>query len=431
MEIEFMVIKKRAGGTAKRAGGTGKRAGETPKRAGTAVGKPSGMAVKRAVKASAVKRAVKAVVPPLPGAVPAGSLDERFDRIDLKLTPPIEPMEATMTTAIPREGDLQFEPKWDGFRCVAFKDGRHIGLQSKSGQSLGRYFPELMEAFAELPAQKLVVDGEIVIIERGQLAFDNLLQRIHPAASRVAALAAKTPALFMAFDLLIDAAGRLLAERPLSERRRALEELFEDMRTRSGRGSRIRLSPASTSRADAERWMRTLAASNFDGVVAKRLDMPYRFGDRSGMLKVKRARTADCMVGGFRYARGGKGGIGSLLLGLYNDEGLLDHVGFTSSFTERERANLKALVEPFIEPPGFTGKAPGGPSRWNPEGSSEWYPLRTALVVEVGYDHFTGDRFRHGTKLLRWRPEKAPEQCTFEQVRPRGSTRALAALGLS
>jgi ATP-dependent DNA ligase len=286
-------------------------------------------------------------------------------------------------------------------------------LQSKAGQPLTRYFPEVVETLRRLGPDVFVLDGEIVVPIEGVLSFDDLLQRIHPAASRVRRLAAETPATLLAFDLLVDAEGASLVGRPLSDRRPALERFFARLAGSAG----LSLSPATRDRALAERWMHDLGAAGLDGIMAKRLDEPYRSGERSAMQKVKRLRTADCVVGGFRYAHKG-GEIGSLLLGLYDEEGRLDHVGFSSSFTREERAALRPVLEPLVEPPGFTGSAPGGPSRWANERSTEWQPLRPVLVAEVRYDHFSGDRFRHGTKFVRWRPDKEPRQCTFEQVTP-------------
>src|ERR1700676_4472425 len=215
----------------------------------------------------------------------------------------------------------------------------------------------------------------------------------------------------MCFDLLVNSEGKLLTNLPFAERRQALELFFKSLPKKG----MIRLSPASLEPQQAKQWMRTRATMGLDGIIAKRLDEPYRSGERTAMVKVKRIRTADCVVGGFRYAEKGNG-IGSLLLGLYNADGLLDHVGFTSSFKAEQREELKKTVEPLIGPPGFTGRAPGGPSRWSTKRSSEWQPLKPKLVCEVSYDHFSGGRFRHGTKFLRWRPEKRPDQCRFEQV---------------
>lgn len=257
----------------------------------------------------------------------------------LPIKPPFYPMEAQTRDEIPAGSQWQYEPKWDGFRCLAFRDGDNV---------------------------ELLLDGEIVIPIDGKLSFDDLLMRIHPAASRIKKLASETPA---TKDLAL-----------------------------------------------VKRWFK-IVGGGLDGVIAKRSDLACRSGGRTGMVKVKHLRTADCVIGGFRYASKGKM-IGSLLLGLYDKQGLLHHVGFSSSFKEAEKKDLTALVEKLIEPPGFTGQAPGGPSRWSTERSAEWHPLAQKLVAEVQYDHFTGGRFRHGTKFLRWRPDKAPKQCTLDQVRP-------------
>jgi ATP-dependent DNA ligase len=332
----------------------------------------------------------------------------------LELKAPLPPMEALSVDEIPVGDQWQYEPKWDGFRCLAFRDGQRIELQSKSGQPLARYFPELVAALLKLKARRFVLDGEIAVPLAGRLSFDELLQRIHPAASRVNKLAAEHPAMFIVFDLLLAERGGSLLELPLAERRQRLEQFAN----RFFRGhEQIRLSPAATSIATARKWFRAVGG-NLDGVIAKRLDLPYRSGERDGMQKIKKLRTADCVVGGFRYAEKRKV-VGSLLLGLYDDEGLLHHVGFTSSFKATERKPLTEKVERLIKPPGFSGRAPGGPSRWSTKRSTEWRPLAPKLVVEVEYDHFTGERFRHGTQLLRWRPDKAPRQCTLDQVKQR------------
>ena len=319
------------------------------------------------------------------------------------------PMEARIVEELPVGDQWQYEPKWDGFRCLVFRDGDTVDLQSKSGQPLGRYFPELVDAFLALPAKRFVLDGEIVIPEGKSLSFDALLQRIHPAASRVKRLSMETPSRFLAFDLLIDQKGATLTKLPLEERRKRLERFAE----RVFDSDSIVLSPATTALTSAKAWLK--GRSGTDGVMAKRRDLAYQTGERTGMVKVKRIRTADCVVGGFRYASSGKI-IGSLLLGLYDEGGLLHHVGFTSSFTGAEREAITPLVETLRGGPGFTGKAPGGPSRWSTKRSLEWEPLETKLVVEVRYDHFTGGRFRHGTKFMRWRPDKAPRQCQMSQV---------------
>jgi len=322
------------------------------------------------------------------------------------------PMEAKSVASLPEGDAWQYEPKWDGFRCLAFKDAADVHLRSKSGQPFERYFPEIVAAVAELPATRFVLDGELVIPEGDALSFDELLMRIHPAESRVRKLAHEHPARYVAFDLLVDASGRSLVDLPLAKRREALERFAERA---FAKASAFRLSPATRSRVDVERWLAT-SGDGIDGIVAKRLDAAYRSGDRTGMQKYKRVRTADCVVGGFRYGSKTRV-VGSLLLGLYDDEGLLHHVGFTSNIPREQREALTAKLEKLVLPPGFTGRAPGGPSRWSTERSGEWEPLRPSLVVEVRYDHVSGGRFRHGTAFVRWRPDKAPRQCTFEQIR--------------
>ena len=255
-----------------------------------------------------------------------------------------------------------------------------------------------------------MLDGEIVIPVDGTLSFDSLLMRIHPAASRIQKLSQSTPATFIVFDLLVDDAGAKHTDLPLEKRRKKLER-FAKRYLKANRS--IRLSPATGDVAVARKWFRLGVA--LDGVIAKRRDLPYQSGNRTGMMKIKRQRTADCVVGGFRYLSK-KPQVGSLLLGLYDDAGKLDHVGFTSSIHDKDRRALTAKLTKLIKPPGFTGNAPGGPSRWSSERSAEWKPLAPKLVVEVQFDHFTGGRFRHGTRFLRWRPDKNPRDCTFKQV---------------
>jgi ATP-dependent DNA ligase len=320
----------------------------------------------------------------------------------------LAPMEALSAEKLPTGAEWQYEPKWDGFRCLAFRDGSEIELQSKSGQPLGRYFPDVAQALGNLAGRKFVLDGELVVPVEGDLSFNELQLRLHPAASRVKMLMERHPAVYLVFDLLT---GDLPAC-PLRERRKKLEEFAEKYLADS---KAIRLSPATLELRDARRWLRTMGGG-LDGIIAKNLDAPYEAGERTGaMQKIKDLRTADCVVGGFRYASAGKV-VGSLLLGLYGEDGLLHHVGFTSSIPAAERSALTQKLEGLRKPPGFTGKSPGGPSRWSTERSGEFEPLAPKLVVEVQYDHFTGGRFRHGTKLLRWRPDKAPEQCRMSQV---------------
>ncbi len=324
-------------------------------------------------------------------------------------------MEARSVDAIPRGAEWQYEPKWDGFRCLLTRDTGSVALQSKSGEDLTRYFPELAEAALRLKATQFTLDGEIVMPHGKTFSFDDLLQRIHPAQSRIKRLSQETPALFLAFDLLATAKDRKLASQPLGKRRPALQA-FAKIQFRSQ--STFRLSPATSSFAAAKKWLAD-AGGGFDGVIAKRLDLPYQSGNRYGMQKVKNFRSADCVIGGFRYATSkldNRKVVGSLLLGLYDDAGLLHHVGFTSAIRREQKPALTAKLEALIAKPGFTGNAPGGPSRWSTERSAQWCPLKPKLVVEVSYDHFSGDRFRHGTTILRWRPDKAPRQCTLDQL---------------
>jgi len=337
----------------------------------------------------------------------------------------IEPMEAKSVERLPDGPGWQFEPKWDGFRCIAYRARDAVELSAKSGKPLGRYFPEVVELVRSLPGERFVLDGELAIPVGETLDFDALQLRLHPAESRIRKLSRETPAIFILFDMLVGVDGAPLTEQPLPERRAALEAFF----ARAAAGApALRLSPYTRHRAEAERWL-AAAGGALDGVVAKRLDGPYRSGERA-MLKVKRLRSADCVVGGFRYATKSRE-VGSLLLGLYNDSGLLDHVGFTSGFADLDRAALTVELEAVRGGPGFTGNAPGGPSRWATERSTEWESLRPELVIEVRYDHISGGRFRHGTKFLRWRPDKAPRQCTFDQLQAEARPGALtAALGL-
>ena len=321
-------------------------------------------------------------------------------------------MEARLVDALPSGPGWKFEPKWDGFRCLASRKGKRVELAAKSGKTLARYFPEMVERIAGLPARTddFVLDGELAIPVGSTLDFEALQLRLHPAESRVRKLARETPAIFILFDLLIAPGGASFIEAPLEDRRRALESFFKKIDGHDG----FRLSPYTRRHATAQGWL-DHAGGALDGVVAKRVDEPYLMGER-GWLKVKRRRTADCIVGGFRYATDSRL-VGSLLLGLYGDDGLLHHVGFTSGIANDVRADLTKKLERLRGAPGFTGNAPGGPSRWSTERTEQWEPLKSKLVAEVQYDHVTGDRFRHGTRFLRWRPDKAPRQCTFDQLK--------------
>jgi ATP-dependent DNA ligase len=332
--------------------------------------------------------------------------------MSLPIQAPYPPMEALAATSLPEGPDWHYEPKWDGFRCIVFRDAGSLDLRSKAGLPLARYFPDLVPPFSSLKGPRFVLDGEIVIAIRNRISFEQLQLRLHPAASRVNKLAKEHPAMFLVFDILVDDRGNSLVDKPLIERRRKLEAFAA--KCLEGEKS-IRLSPATGRLQTAKKWLEDMGGG-LDGIIAKRLDCPYESGQRTGaMLKIKNLRSADCVVGGFRYATKGKV-VGSLLLGLYGEDGLLHHVGYTSAIPADDKAALTKKLEKLVSPPGFTGSAPGAPSRWSTERSTVWEPLETQLVVEVQYDHFTGGRFRHGTKLLRWRPDKDPAQCTSAQV---------------
>jgi ATP-dependent DNA ligase len=328
----------------------------------------------------------------------------------LPLCLPYPVMEADQVDEIPAGPEWQYEPKWDGFRCLAFREGDKVVLQSKGARPLGRYFPEIVEALRALPLDAFVFDGELVVPIEGELSFDQLQMRLHPAESRVRKLAAEHPAELALFDLLVDARREDWTGRPLGERRVALEKMLHVLTL----GARLRLSPAVRDIAQARCWL-SRTGGDLDGVMAKRLDLAYRSGARDGMVKIKNIRTVDCVVGGFRYGEDSKL-VGSLLLGLYDGAGLLHHVGFTSAFANEDKPALTRKLEKFIRAPGFTGNAPGGPSRWSTRRSAEWQPLAPRLVVEVTYDHVTENRFRHGTNLIRWRPDKPAAQCLLAQI---------------
>jgi ATP-dependent DNA ligase len=319
------------------------------------------------------------------------------------------PMEALLAAELPEGEGWQFEPKWDGFRCLARREGEEVTLTSKSGKPLGRYFPDVVEMMGQLKDNSFLLDGELIIPVGDALSFDALQLRLHPAESRVRKLAAEHPAELMLFDAL-EVGGKDLTGEPLAKRRQALEKFFA-----KNHAPRLHLSPVTHDRAAAVRWLKESGGA-LDGVIAKRSGLEYRSGERA-MIKVKQQRTADCVVGGFRYAEKKKV-VGSLLLGLYDDQGKLNHVGFTSAIPAKEKEALTGKLEKLIEPPGFTGSAPGGPSRWNTERSMAWEPLKPELVVEVRYDQITSGRFRHGTGFVRWRPDKDPKQCTYDQLAP-------------
>jgi ATP-dependent DNA ligase len=310
----------------------------------------------------------------------------------------LHPMEARAAAELPAGPGWHYEPKWDGFRCLAFRAGGEVEIKAKSGKSLARFFPEVLENLRALRPSAFVLDGELTIARHGALSFDALQGRLHPAESRIR--------------------GKPLLHAPFVERRAALEALFA---SGNGKARGLALTPFTRSLEVARGWLRGQDRS-FDGVVAKRLDLPYLPGVRA-TLKVKSLRTADCVVGGFRYDTRRRL-VGSLLLGLYDEKGLLHHVGFTSSIRAADKPGLTKRLEKLIAPPGFSGAQPGAPSRWSSERSSAWEPLRPSLVAEVRYDHVSGDRFRHGTKFMRWRPDKSPRQCRLQQLwqaMPRGS----------
>jgi len=336
------------------------------------------------------------------------------------VAPPIEPMLAQIADKLPPEGDYLYEPKWDGFRAMVFRDS-DVFIQSRDLRPFDRYFPDLHQALLVGLPEGCVLDGEIVIATTRGLDFDALQMRLHPAASRVAKLARETPASFVGFDALaID--GRDLRQQPQSERRRALESLL-------GRAEPpIYLTPATTERAIAQEWLTRFEGAGLDGVIAKRLDAAYQPGKRA-MLKVKHVRTADCAVAGFRWHKAGEGIVGSLLLGLYDERGALQHVGVTSSFTMATRRQLAKELEPLRKnaladhpwrewagAAAESSRMPGGQSRWSAGKDLSWEPLRVERVCEVKYDHLQGDRFRHAAIFLRWRPDKRPEDCRYDQL---------------
>jgi ATP-dependent DNA ligase len=338
--------------------------------------------------------------------------------MSLPFVPPIAPMLALAKDSLPVGEGWLYEPKWDGFRCIVFYDGESVELTSRNERPLTRYFPEVIETLSFELATPCVLDGEIVIAGPNGLDFDALLQRIHPAVSRVTKLATETPASFVAFDLL--ALGDLdLRSAPLEERRRRLEELLAQA------AAPLHLTPATRDATVAADWFLRFEGAGLDGVVAKRVDLPYVEGERV-MVKVKHRRTADCVVGGFRR-RSDDQSIGSLLLGLYDDNGVLHHVGVTSSFTKKARAELVGKLEPYLELAGDhpwigmiedapVGRRPGTPSRWNAKRDLAFEPLRPELVCEVAYDQLQGDRFRHGTTFLRWRDDRDPTSCRYSQL---------------
>jgi len=350
--------------------------------------------------------------------------------MQLPVMPPVKPMLAKLARTMPAPEGMLYEPKWDGFRCIVFRDGDEVELGSRNEKPLTRYFPELPPALKANVPERCVLDGEIVIAGEHGLAFEALLQRIHPAASRIRILAETTPASFVAFDLLAMGDDDL-RPLPFGERRAALE------RALVGAQPPIHLTPATGDALVAAEWFNRFEGAGLDGVVAKPLSLPYREDERV-MWKVKHARTADCVVAGFRVHKDGAG-VGSLLLGLFDDDGTLHHVGVASSFTVARRKELMGELAPYranaleghpwaawaeaeaaaiaaASSKGVGGRMPGGQSRWNAGRNMEWHALRPELVAEVAFDHLQGDRFRHATSFVRWRPERQPSSCTYSQL---------------
>jgi ATP-dependent DNA ligase len=335
-------------------------------------------------------------------------------KTSLVASPALSAMEMRSVDRIPEEPGWQYEPKWDGFRCLAQRDGAAVALVSKAGQPLARYFPEIVEAIRGVSADGFSLDGELVVSIAGVAAFDTLQQRIHPAASRIAMLARTAPATYFVFDLLRENGEDRKGE-PLEQRRPALERF---MSAHASGIPELILSPATLSRSVADVWFEDVGGA-LDGIVAKKLGVPYAGGRRDSAVKVKRMRSADCVLGGFRYAKESKTQVGSLLLGLYDQGGLLDYVGFCSAFSAEEKKLLIARLQPHVGDPGFTGSAPeAAPSRWKRDRDSDrsYVRLRHELVLEVRFDQVTGGRMRHGTKPLRWRIDKAPRSCTLDQL---------------
>ncbi|NML47320.1 ATP-dependent DNA ligase [Ramlibacter sp. G-1-2-2] len=336
--------------------------------------------------------------------------------------PPIEPMLAKIAEALPEAPGFLFEPKWDGFRALVFRGAEQTYLQSRDLRPLNRYFPELEKALHEALPKGCVVDGEIVLATPHGLDFDALQQRIHPAPSRIARLAKETPASFVAFDLLA-AGGRSTMELPQAERRTRLERLLAKARPP------LHLTPVTRDRAQAEEWLQKFEGAGLDGVMAKLENATYQPGKRA-MLKIKHVRSADCVVAGFRWYKDSNDAIGSLLLGLYDDDGVLQHVGVTSSFAMEMRKSVLQELEPLREgaleqhpwrdwagaATGESQRMPGAQSRWSGGKDLGWEPLRPERVCEVKYDHLQGERFRHAAVFLRWRPDKPPQECRYDQL---------------
>jgi ATP-dependent DNA ligase len=367
--------------------------------------------------------------PSMPARTPRSALQDRNQEdangaapVSGPVRPPVEPMLARLADELPHGEGWLFEPKWDGFRAMVFRGADGLFIQSRDLRPLDRYFPELHDALLEGLPGPCVLDGEIVIAGADGLDFDALQLRLHPAASRVAKLARDTPASFVAFDVLALGDGDLRSA-PQAQRRERLERLLLSARPP------LHLTPATTDRGKALEWLNEFEGAGLDGVVAKPLDLAYTPGKRT-MVKVKHARTADCVVAGFRWYKTGEDAVGSLLLGLYDDAGTLHHVGVTSSFTMAKRKQLARELEPLRKdaaqdhPWREWGNAdaheatrmPGGQSRWSSGKDLSWEPVRIERVCEVKYDHLQGDRFRHAATFLRWRPDKPPRECRYDQL---------------
>ena len=329
--------------------------------------------------------------------------------MSLPVQPPIEPMLAALSDQIPIGPGWRYEPKWDGFRAIVFRDGDQVHLASRKGQPLERYFPELLTTLRDGLPERCVVDGEIVIVGEQGLDFDALLLRIHPAASRIQLLASQSPSSFVAFDL-VALGDEDLRQLPFEMRRERLERSIQF-------GPRLLLAPQTSEAKLAREWFDSFEGAGLDGIVAKRADLPYVPGKRV-MVKIKHQRTADCVVGGYRLSKAGDG-VGSLLLGLYDQSGVLHHVGHTSSFGGTQRREILEKLTPLQGQDSFgSGRTPGQPSRWNQGRDTAWISIAPKLVCEVAFDHLQGIRFRHATRFLRWRPDKPPRECTYEQLRP-------------
>jgi ATP-dependent DNA ligase len=352
-----------------------------------------------------------------PGGGTVGHMTLPFD-------PPLDPMLAKVAPGIPTDEGWGFEPKWDGFRALAFADPPEVRIDSRDGRDLQRYFPEVHRVLKEQVSEPCVLDGEVIVPTEDGLDFDLLLQRIHPAASRVKLLSEQTPATFVCFDLLARRSKDLRAESTRTRRAELLEVVSGDTDAESvatGAGPAIVATDMTLDRSTAESWFVDLENMGLDGIIAKRLDGAYEPGKRV-MLKIKHRRTADCVIGGFRRHKSGDG-VGSLLLGVYDDAGVLHYIGFTSSFKAPFRRELEERLRPLETDPEDAafgaGRTPGAPSRWTSGKETSWIAVKPTLVCEVAYDHMQAVRFRHGAKWLRWRPDKPPRECTFDQIPPR------------